>query len=582
MPMSQYPNGFTSGVVVQDLPLAPAHGAKVFYVGNNATLLVNEKAASDGNKGTFLAPFSTIDYAIGQTAANRGDIIYVRPNHTTTVTAADAIDADVAGISIIGLGNGMNRPLVDYTNAAGEFVVGADNVRIENFRFLANVTAVLKAIDIEASVDDTVIKNNLFYVDSTGTDEFNNAIILNTNNKRTVIEGNEFDMGLGGAVSAIYMDNSAAADEATKIVGNLIMGDYSTANIVSDTTASNDILIHNNILVNGESDNLNTVACISLVTLSSGVISDNKLVCNVATPDLSVVADQCVLLGNSYSETVAGAEEPLYTPRVPDSTYNFIGVDDSNNVASTSNVTANEDGSILERLEQIQEAINNGTGTAIATNKSIVDLLGTTGSALVDDALSVVGILGVNDADNAFASTNVVANVDGSILERNEVLQVAAAPSKSHPNYFTVTADMTSATWNTVAAHEIATVTGMARLQIIVEVTATVVTTGTNGTIALGFAGNTSAIFSATALDAALTGDIFSAVVGSAATTPVGGAEAQSSLTHAIFDVVALAGTDVGYTIATNAGTTGTLTFHVWWQPLDATGAVVAGAGGVL
>jgi hypothetical protein len=97
-----------------------------------------------------------------------------------------------------------------------------------------------------------------------------------------------------------------------------------------------------------------------------------------------------------------------------------IGVDDNNNAFASTSVAANQDGSVLERLEQLQEAVNNGTGTSIGTNKSVVDLLGTTGAALVDDALSVVGILGVNDADNAFASNTVAANEDGSILERLE------------------------------------------------------------------------------------------------------------------------------------------------------------------
>jgi len=167
-------------------------------------------------------------------------------------------------------------------------------------------------------------------------------------------------------------------------------------------------------------------------------------------------------------------------------------------------------------------------------------------------------------------TTNIAAIIAGS------------PPSYSHPNYFTVTADMTSATWNTAAAHEIATVTGAVRMNIVVETVATIVTTGANGTMALGYAGNTSAIFSATALDAAVTGDIWSAVYGSAATTLVGGAEAGGSLTHGIHNVVVLNGVDVGYTIATNAATTGSLIFHIWWTPLNATGNVTAGAGGVL
>ena len=563
--MANFPNGFRERVLIRNVPVEPVHGAKVFYVGNNATAVTNEKTASNGNKGNFLEPFSTIDYAIGQTAANRGDVIYVRPNHTTTVTAADAVDADVVGISIIGLGNDSNRPRIDYTDAAGEFVIGADNVRVENFNFHANVTAVLKAIDIESGVDGTIIRGNLFDVETTGTDEFNNAIILATNNKRTLIEDNEFDMGLGGAVSAIYMDNSAAADEATKIVGNLIMGDYSTANIVSDTTASNDILIDHNILVNGESDNLGTLACISLVTLSSGVISDNKLVTNVATPDLSVVADQCVLLGNSYSETVAGAEELLYTPKVPDSTYNFIGVDDANNVASTANVAANEDGSILERLEQIQEAVNNGTGTAIATNKSIVDLLGTTGTALVDDALSVVGILGVDNANNAFASTNVAANRDGSILERTEFIMNSVQKGLA-----VASVDLSAAsprTLFTIAGGPI--FVHFLAIKITAAASANAALLNFRSTPTVGSATVISAVAAAPDLQSAAAGDWF-AVAGGAAVVAVKystGTSLPVLLSGTAGGMVVDAGI-IEAVMSTDNLTTGTATAHILYTPM--------------
>ena len=43
-----------------------------------------------------------------------------------------------------------------------------------------------------------------------------------------------------------------------------------------------------------------------------------------------------------------------------------------------------------------------------------------------------------------------------------------------------------------------------------------------------------------------------------------------------------VSGLDLGYVIANEALTVGSLTFHLWWEPMNATGAVVAGAGGVL
>ena len=64
-----------------------------------------------------------------------------------------------------------------------------------------------------------------------------------------------------------------------------------------------------------------------------------------------------------------------------------IGADNAANLVSTANVTANVDGSMLERLEALQQG------------------------------------LGTNDADNPQSTSSVVSNVDGSALERLEAIQ---------------------------------------------------------------------------------------------------------------------------------------------------------------
>ena len=71
-----------------------------------------------------------------------------------------------------------------------------------------------------------------------------------------------------------------------------------------------------------------------------------------------------------------------------------IGRDDADNTIATTNVVANEDGSTFERLEQIQEVVNNGSGTAIDTNKSLVDAVGSNGTTLVYGSGSALGAIG--------------------------------------------------------------------------------------------------------------------------------------------------------------------------------------------
>ncbi len=86
----------------------------------------------------------------------------------------------------------------------------------------------------------------------------------------------------------------------------------------------------------------------------------------------------------------------------------------------SSGTTSNEDGSALERLEQIQEVVNKGTGTAIDSNKSLVDALGHNGSSDLD-----TGIMGkLEDViETGYDSSGITANEDGSVMERQEYIQ---------------------------------------------------------------------------------------------------------------------------------------------------------------
>ena len=573
------------------LPL-PQGGAKAFYVVPSGTALLTEmQGMFPPDEDGVVRVHSTIDAAISAATASRGDIVYVAPGYSQTVATAGAIASDVAGVTVLGIGNGENRPVItfDGADATPSWTISGANTRIENFIFKCNEASLNHMLDITA--DDVSIVNCDFREGTATPLFFVVADTADNDSDRLTVKGCRFycpTAGNGDAAIHIAKDMIGVRIEDCDIYG-----DWDLAGILlpAGGNACLDIAIRRCRVVNL----LTNVAAISINgTTCTGEIAD----CRLGTDTKATALDNGslrtynVYWTDTTDQTIAS---PIFAE--PDSTSNILGADDSDNGFASTNVADNRDGSVLERLESViatlrddvasnfigvDDADNVAATTLVAANRdgSILERLEAIYAAQVDDVAA--NAIGIDDANNVFASSSVVANANGSLLERNEALQVAAAPSSNHPNYFTVTADMTSATWNTVAAHEIATVTGMVRMQIIVETTATVVTTGTNGTMALGFEGNTSAIFSATALDAAVTGDVWSAVYGSAATTVASGAEAQSSLTHAIFDVVVATGKDVGYTIATNAATTGTLTFHIWWTPLDSTGAVTAGAGGAL
>lgn len=183
-------------------------------------------------------------------------------------------------------------------------------------------------------------------------------------------------------------------------------------------------------------------------------------------------------------------------------------------------------------------------------------------------------ILGANNSNNAYSSSSVAANANGSILERLEQLaQAGQSLSKDAPNYLTVVADMSSTTWNTAATHEILTVTGTVRLRIVCECTEAITEASDTGMIQLGIAGTTNAFIGATTGSALAVNELWYD------TTPTTKYDTTSTV---VLDKIVSGGVDVGYEIATTDFTNGEITFYCFWEPLSSTGAVVAGAGGTL
>jgi hypothetical protein len=249
----------------------------------------------------------TLDEAINLCTANAGDVIFVAPGHTETFTAADGFDADVAGITIIGLGTKEAMPTFIMNNANAEVAVSGtgDNVTIRNLRFECSVTGVLRCIDIEAGADGVTIDGCLFWEvgDASGTDEFVDCVYIGNACIDTTIQNCTFRAEAAGAVSAITTDDDTSF---TTIKNNVIVGDYSTACIEFATVASTDLHIIGNTLINGDlvgDGGINAVAAISIVDASGGFIADNRIVSDVATGLLMRVADDMTFMNNFITDT---------------------------------------------------------------------------------------------------------------------------------------------------------------------------------------------------------------------------------------------------------------------------------------
>ena len=483
-------------------------GDQQIVLNNGNSYFVDSGAsnASDSNSGTsWSLPLATIDGAINKCTANQGDIIYVAEGHTETYTTTGAkFVADVAGITIIGLGTGSDRPTISFGHTGTTTTISAANVTLINLLFVTAVDSVTTYGTISGA--DCHIYN-CESRDASGKEVIDGWTVTTAAN-RLVVDGYKH-------VGFITGD---ANDSIFKLTG---VDDYEIKNCIfltqSGTTAGSAVIEMPSECLRGVIDN-----CIFYVDGKSD-FSDN--ITDTAGTS-TVVVRNCFDLeagskfsggGNGTSFSLAGDD----VSNVIDALYGANGIATFPTSAAPGNAV-----SIAEVLRDAWDVLRNGTGgSEPGTNKSIID-----------------------------------------VIKQN-------SDTYNNDNYLTVTADLSNATWNTVASHEIFTVTGLVRVRLVAEVTGTGDdTSGNTSTIQLGTATATNGWIAATEVDDLAAGEVW------ADATPT---ETDGNYSSLVFDKVVNA-VDIGYEIAGEAATAGTIVFHLWWQPLNATGAVVAGAGGAL
>lgn len=428
MSASNYPAGFADGVTIKGVPLLQTHPGKVFWVYNGSALLTGQKAGSNGNKGTFDAPFATIDYAIGQCTADRGDIIFVKAGHSETITAAAGIDADVAGIAIIGLGSGRNRPTINFTTAtAADIDIDAANITIKNFFIdVTGIDAVIGALDVNAA-DFTLEGCEVLMADSGG--QATEFIVTATAADRMAVLDNVIRSPNAGANNAISIEGTP---DGIVIAGNRIYGDFADACIHNPAgNVATNLVIAGNYLQNDQTGD----HAIELVSACTGTVSKNHLV----TDAIATAVDQgsCNAFDNLYydsSDTDAGATPfPITTTtggvsieNIQDALYGADGV-----VTFPSGAAAANGVSIAEVLRYIQDQVINGTGTVLDTNTSLYGVLaGATGIPTFPAAAAPANGVSLAEVmrEKFDQSDKSVTNTTAALVNGTTIFTIAGGP----------------------------------------------------------------------------------------------------------------------------------------------------------
>lgn len=158
---TNFPQGFTQGLSVRGMPLLQSNPGQVYFVNNSPVLLPQQRAGSDGNRGTFLDPFATLNNAINVATQGRGDIIFVGAGHKETLTTATQLQLDTAGVCIIGLGSGTSRPTFTLQGSAATTVLlTGTNISIQNCVFEGNFLSITAAITAQSATSAGTVAPN--------------------------------------------------------------------------------------------------------------------------------------------------------------------------------------------------------------------------------------------------------------------------------------------------------------------------------------------------------------------------------------------------------------------------------------
>ncbi len=254
------------------------------------------------------APCATLDYAIGLATADKGDMIFVMPNHSESsdTTNAELFDLDKAGISAIGLGEGDTRPTFTLEEAGVTVVMGAAGCRISNMRFIGNITDLVACLEIEAAATGCRVDGNYFADSGTALDMLI-AISVEADADRLIIENNHFEITTGGEATSVMA--FAGGSDGAIIRGNICHGDWKSATGAIDLSgaASLNITVVDNIIVNNDSS---VGICIDFHASTTGYCIDNY-VAGSTNNQVTITGGEAMFFGENYGNDVEGSSALL-------------------------------------------------------------------------------------------------------------------------------------------------------------------------------------------------------------------------------------------------------------------------------
>ncbi len=241
--------------------------------------------------------------------ANAGDTILIGENHNENWTNAANPVLNVAGVSVIGMGEGDSRPLFDYdSNTTVVLTVDAAGCTLRNLRFRPGVTLIAIAVRVEDEALGLTIDNCAFEEGEAADEEFITCISVDALANGLVVKN---CTAVNANATAGDSDNWLNLDEVAitdcSVIGNTVFGTFDEACVWWDSSVPINLLVKDNVLSNLTSGQM----CIEGTGAATGMCVGNAMFSDTLGAVLDPGSLKCI---ENYAATAID-ESGVLVPR---------------------------------------------------------------------------------------------------------------------------------------------------------------------------------------------------------------------------------------------------------------------------
>lgn len=287
-----------------------APNAKVFFIG--ATTLPSyqdfvDDFPIDKNGGNRIFPTVAAAVADGNVVASRGDICFMLPGHTETISSSTALTLSKAGIIFIGLGTGSLRPTITLDTATTATInVTAANLTFRNTIFVANFAAVAACFTLTTAAEFQLI--DCEFRDTDSSHNFIAIVVTDTtSNHADGLVIKDCKLMLLATSGAVKIASALGTNDRWFITGNYYKTPTTNAGavlpIATGKIITNLLFDDNKLILVNASGTATGVIITTNGSTNTGYLSNNKIQVATTTPLLITASSGFVQTNNLLTHT---------------------------------------------------------------------------------------------------------------------------------------------------------------------------------------------------------------------------------------------------------------------------------------